>query len=257
MTLTTCRRTALPLLLLLCSAGSIQRLAGQVRWAVEPKTSLAWWQVDPHYNHLWATTCPADHSWQPGEGRDPGLYVDYKTRPNLSDNGGHETRIPLFPRLRVNAVCRQAVSGTVLIDDTLHLTGVRGEITLNPDSLFSGLSFRDDFARSMVLNTSEYPRIRFIIDSLVDVRPGPGDTIQATAMGSFSLHGVTSPMQAAIQAWRDSAGFRVRGSFDFDAQDLTNKYGMSKISLGLGVVLRRWKRIHTGVDVILRPSGGG
>jgi hypothetical protein len=240
----------LPLLLSATSA-----LPGQIRWTVEPKTSLAWWQVDPHYNHLWATTCPSDRSWQPGEGRDPGQYVDYKNRPDLRDNGGHEAQIPLFPRMQVNAVCRQAVSGTVLIEDTLHWSGVRGEITLNPDSLFSGLAFRDDFARNMVLNTAQYPRIRFVIDSLINVQKGPGDTLHAVAVGSLSLHGVTTAMQAPVQAWRDPAGFRVRAAFDFDAQDLTNKYGMSKVALGLGVVLHRWKRLHLGVDVILRPPG--
>jgi polyisoprenoid-binding protein YceI len=243
---------SLPLVL-----GAATALSGQIRWTVEPNTSLAWWQVDPHYNHLWATTCPADHSWQPGEGRDPGQYVDYKNRPDLRDNGGHEAKIPLFPRHQVNAVCRTAVSGTVLIDgDTLHWSGVRGEITLNPDSLFSGLAFRDDFARSMVLSTGQYPRIRFVIDSLINVQKGPGDTLHATAVGSFNLHGVTQPMQAPVLAWRDPAGFRVQAAFDIDAQDLTNKYGMSKVALGLGVVLHRWKRVHMGVDVILRPQGG-
>jgi hypothetical protein len=47
----------------------------------------------------------------------------------------------------------------------------------------------------------------------------------------------------------------VRAALDFAAQDLTKKYGMSKVALGLGVVLHRWKRIHTGIDVILRPAG--
>lgn len=249
-------RGRLPAMALAFLLGGACTLGGQVRWAVDPKTSLAWWQVDPHFNHLWATTCPADHSWQPGEGRDPGQYVDYKTRPRLLDNGGHETRIPLFPRLQVNAVCREAVSGTLLIDDTLHWGGVRGEITLNPDSLFTGLGFRDDFARNLVLNTGDYPRIRFVIDSLINVQPGPGDTLHAVAVGTFSLHGVTTPMQAPVQAWRDPAGFRVRGSFDFDAQDLTHKYGMSKVSLGLGVGTHRWKRVYAGVDVIFRPVGG-
>ena len=251
MTPASIRSLALSLLL-----GGAPILAGQSRWTVVPQTSLAWWQVDPHYNHLWATTCPADRSWQPGEGRDPGQYVDYKTRPVMRDNGGHETRIPLFPRLQVNSVCRTAVTGTVLIEDTLHWTGVRGEVTLDPDSLFSGLAFRDDFARSIVLNTDKYPRMRFVIDSLVNVRPGRGDTLHAVAVGSFSLHGVTTPMQAAVLAWRDPAGFRVRGAFDFDAQDLVKKYGMSKVALGLGVVLRRWKRIYMGVDVVLRPASG-
>ena len=30
----------------------------QVVWVADPKSSLAWWQVSPHYNQLWATTCP-------------------------------------------------------------------------------------------------------------------------------------------------------------------------------------------------------
>lgn len=59
----------------------------------------------------------------------------------------------------------------------------------------------------------------FVIDSLINVQQGPGDTLHATAVGSFNLHGVTTPMQAPVRAWRDPAGFRVQASFDFDAQD--------------------------------------
>jgi len=55
--------TYLSALLLLAAAP----LAAQTRWVIDRKTSLAWWQMDPHYEHLWATTCPADPSWQPGE----------------------------------------------------------------------------------------------------------------------------------------------------------------------------------------------
>ncbi|HEX6064982.1 MAG TPA: hypothetical protein VFZ04_12215, partial [Longimicrobiales bacterium] len=33
------------------------------RFAVDGKTSLAWWQIDPNSGHLWATTCPDDLSW--------------------------------------------------------------------------------------------------------------------------------------------------------------------------------------------------
>src|SRR5882672_8525183 len=41
----------------------------QMRWVVDSRSSLAWWQVSPNLNHLWATTCPGDSSWRPGEGR--------------------------------------------------------------------------------------------------------------------------------------------------------------------------------------------
>ena len=53
----------------------------QTRFAIDAKTSLAWWQIDPNYGHLWATTCPDERSWQPGEARSEGVgSIDVKTR---------------------------------------------------------------------------------------------------------------------------------------------------------------------------------
>lgn len=219
--------------------------------AVEPEVSLAWWQIDPHYEHLWATTCPADPSWQPGEGRDPGLYTDYMTRPQTVASARSDTRIPLFPRYRVRPLCRQAVRGEVMVEDSATLRGVRGRITVVADSLFTGLAMRDVYGRKAILETPRFPEIAFRIDSLVDVRRG--DTLRATAVGGFELHGVTRPMRAPLEAWHDPAGFRVRAQFSVPAADLTDEFRMSKWALGMGVVLKRWKMVHMGVDVVLRP----
>src|SRR2546425_12029730 len=67
---------------------------GQARWVVEPTTSLAWWQMVPHLHHLWATTCPGEPSWRPGEGRSSGWAI--------------------------NPALELAESGYGLIDDTVH-----------------------------------------------------------------------------------------------------------------------------------------
>src|SRR5688572_10557120 len=125
-----CMRLLIALLLL---AGSLH--AQSPRMTVEGKTSLAWWQIDPHYEHLWSTTCPADPSWQPGEGRDPGMYTDYTTRPVTVASDRSDKRIPLFPRYRVRPTCRQAVSGDVTIADPARLRGVRSTVTIVVDSL--------------------------------------------------------------------------------------------------------------------------
>jgi hypothetical protein len=228
-------------------------LAAQAqRWSIEPRTSLAWWQIDPHYEHLWATTCPADPSWQPGEGRDPGLYTDYSTRPTTIAAARSDQRIPLFPRYRVRALCRQAVRGEIAVDDEARLSGVRGRVTLIADSLFTGLEMRDIYARRSILETMRYPEIAFVIDSVVDAQGG--DTIRATAVGSFELHGVSRPMRAPLIATRDPAGLRIRAQFSVPASQLTDEFLMSKWGLGMGVVLKRWKTIHMGVDIILRPT---
>lgn len=229
-------------------------LPAQTQFVVEPKTSLAWWQIDPHYEHLWATTCPADPSWQPGEGRDPGQYTDYATRPSTTAAARSDSRIPLFPRYRVRPVCRSAVHGEITVGDTATLSGVHGRITMIADSLFTGLEMRDIYARRAILETGRYPEIAFTIDSLVEVRRS-GDTTKAFAIGHFELHGVAQPMRAPVSAWRDPAGLRVRAQFSVPAPMLVNEFQMSKWGLGMGVVMKRWKTIHMGVDVILNRAG--
>jgi hypothetical protein len=227
--------------------------AAPARWAIDSKMSLAWWQIDPHYEHLWATTCPADPSWQPGEGRDPGQFTDYATRPTTIAAGRSDPRIPLFPRYRVRPLCRDAVHGEVSAADTVRWRGVRGTVTVIADSLFTGLRMRDLYARHAVLETGHYPEITFTIDSLVDVQPG--DTMHAVVVGTFAVHGVTHATRAPVVAWRDPAGFRVRAQFSVPASALTNEFHMSKWALGMGVVMKRWNTVHMGVDVILLPAG--
>src|SRR6266566_3546424 len=107
-------------LLCLLAAPAIGR--AQARWTTDPKGSLAWWQVDPHMNHLWGTTCPGEPSWQAGEGRSAGWGA---TGPTASYIPGvyksDTTHIPLYPRHRVRFVCpADAVQGTIVVADTVQ-----------------------------------------------------------------------------------------------------------------------------------------
>ena len=223
------------------------------RLTIEGKTSLAWWQMDPHYAHLWSTTCPADPSWQPGEGRDPGQFTDYGTRPVMVEAGRSDSRVPLFPRYRVRPVCRQAVHGEIIVPDTATLRGVRGVVSVLADSLFTGLEMRDTYARRVVFETSRFPEFVCTIDSLVNVQRG--DTIRAVAVGFLEIHGGRIAVRAPVTAVRDPAGLRVRAQFAVPATTLTNEFMMSKWALSMGVIMKRWKTLNMGVDVILRPAG--
>lgn len=247
------RRLLAAVVTMLGAAAPISAQSAGTRWVIERGTSLAWWQVDPHYEHLWATTCPADPSWQAGEGRDAGLHVDYSARPTTVAAGRSDPRIPLFPRGPVHAVCRQAVRGEITVDDPGRWTRVRGTVVVLADSLVSGLSFRDAYARRAVLQTGRFPELRFTIDSLADVQPG--DTIHATAVGVFIARGVHHATRVPLVAWPEHAGLRVQGQFSVPASALTEEFKMSRWALGMGVVSRRWNAVHMGVDVILRPEG--
>ncbi|HEY0303379.1 MAG TPA: YceI family protein, partial [Longimicrobiales bacterium] len=226
----------------------------QFRFAVDSKTSLAWWQIDPNYGHLWATTCPDDLSWQPGEARSSGGNINVKSRKQTtaSASSSRDRVVPLYPRLDVMPVCRTAVRGGIIALDTTNWRGTRGEIRILPDSLVTGNDMRDKFSRKAVFETTKYREIRFQIDSLSNVQPG--DTIRAVAHGALELHGARVATTAPVKAWREKAGMRVQTTLQFPADDLTHVYGFSKLSLGMGVTLGRWNTVFMGIDAILTPT---
>lgn len=224
-----------------------------VRWQIDPQASLVWWQIDPHYSHLWATTCPDDPSWQPGEGRGGlGLMVDYMKRPKTVAAGLSDPRVPLYPRDVVRSLCQQAVHGELAVTDTESWNLIEGEVVVLADSLITGLKMRDKYAREKVLETRRYPEIRFSLEELRDVETG--DTIQATAIGTFTMHGVEQPIEVPVSAWYEEDALRVKGEWKFPAQDLTNVYEMSKWALGMAVTMRRWETVYMGLDLVFRRA---
>jgi hypothetical protein len=227
----------------------------QHRLTVDAKTSLAWWQIDPNYGHLWATTCPDDLSWQPGEARSAGGNINVKSRKKTlpSASSSREKTVPLYPRVEVAAVCRPAVRGSITTTDMSSWKGTKGEIRILPDSLITGNDMRDKFARKSVFETSKYREIRFQIDSLTNIQPG--DTVRATAVGMLELHGTRLPATAPVKAWREANGVRVQTQMEFPANQLTSVYNFSKMALGMGVTLGRWKTVYMGIDAILVQDG--
>jgi hypothetical protein len=226
----------------------------QTRFDVDPRASLAWWQIDPNYGHLWASTCPDDPNWQAGEGRTPGARVDFKSRKKhvASASKDRLRAVPMYPRLDVHAVCRPAVRGGVLAADTLNWSSLRGEVIVVPDSLDTGLEMRSLYARKAIFETHKFPQIRFVLDSLGNVQPG--DTIRGVAHGTLELHGVHRKIASQVKAWRVPEGLRVQTYFEFPADELAEVYKMSKMALEMGTSLGRWNTVYFGVDMILRRS---
>lgn len=223
----------------------------QVRWTVDAKSSLAWWQMNPHMDHLWATTCPAEPSWRPGGGRSATWFMSRVLRtPATLDS----VNVPVYPRYAVRDVCAEAVRGEVVAPDTATWRGVRGVVVVKPDLLFSGHEQRDTHMREAILETKQHPEIRFAIDSLVDVTR-QGDTLTAHAVGIFSLHGVDRPMVATVRVWAEAEGLRVLGKFRMPAKAMVEEYGLSSKALGLGVGVRVWQDVFMGVDLLLRSQG--
>jgi hypothetical protein len=226
----------------------------QIRLTIDPVLSLAWYQINPHLNHLWATTCPEEPSWRPGESHSggwlgTGFRLSRQGNASVSDTVG----VPIFPRYEARARCTEAVEGEILAADTVTWRGVRGRVIVKADKLVSGDPRRDAFTKSDILDVGRYPEIRFTIDSLVDLRR-EADTIVAKALGVFSTRGVGKPITAGVRAWPEAGGLRVTAKFHVPAEALTDEFGVSKFALGLGVRTNIWHHLFMGVDVILRAT---
>jgi YceI-like domain len=248
-------RTAAILLAFTVSVVVARPTAAQsVTLTIDRQLSLAWWQINPHLNHLWATTCPGDPSWRPGEGTSIAQARSILTRVHARRGYSAilDTIVPLYPRRAARPVCSDAVSGQLVADDTVTWRGVRGWIVIRVDALETGLKMRDDFARRNIFQVSKYPEIKFRIDSLTAAQPG--DTIRARAVGVLEVRGVQEPLSIPIKGWYEAGGLRVTGHADVPARNITQKYNVSRWAIGLGVGTAIWETLHMGVDVVLKPG---
>jgi YceI-like domain len=232
------------------------------RLVVDSKWSLVWWQVDPHLNHLWATTCPAEPSWQPGEGRSSGWSVpspaDLET--NSFANVSDTIHVPLYPRITARPLCKDAVHGYVVVSDPANGGGARGEMVIQADSLVMGETRRMQYARRMVFETTTFPEIRFRLDSLVNV-DRQADTLHGTAVGVLFMHGHEQTVSAAVTVYPDSeaGGTRVFARIRADARPFVSEFWPGCTYRGcifsLGVRTNIWKHFFFGADLVLRPEG--
>jgi polyisoprenoid-binding protein YceI len=147
------------------------------------------------------------------------------------------------------------VHAVVELSDTSALKLVSAQVSVLADSLVTGLDMRDTYARRMVLNTKQFPAIRFTVDSVTSIIPG--DTLKATAVGSFELRGVRQPMKSPVKVWREGGGIRVQSHFSIPAKSLIDVYGMSAMALGMGVRMGQWENVHMGVDMLLIRGPAG
>ncbi|HXQ30019.1 MAG TPA: hypothetical protein VN848_12225 [Gemmatimonadales bacterium] len=226
---------------------------GQAKWVVDTKASLAWWQVSPNLNHLWATTCPGDPGWRPGEGRSGGWFIDPKLKmPETGYSGVEDTvHVPLFPRKTVSPICAEAVRGHITVDDTLHWRGAHGMVAVRSDAFITGEQMRDVMMHHS-LQSVQYPEITFNLDSLVGMTQ-QGDTLVGTAYGTETVGQVVIVVHPALKVFNDPEGLRVLAKWQITATEL----GMLAPELhefGLGINTRIWKRFYMGVDLVLHPA---
>ena len=84
------------------------------------------------------------------------------------------------------------------------------EMSVNLDSLKTGLDLRDSHMKEKYLETNKFPDAVFSAVNLQLTCPDVSETVQ----GNLTLHGVTKPVSAAVKGTCDET--KIAGEADFD-----------------------------------------
>jgi len=86
-------------------------------------------------------------------------------------------------------------------------------ITANLQALTSDESRRDNRIRTSGLETDTFPTAEFVLDTPIDLGgvPAAGETVEVTAAGSLTLHGVTRDVEVPLEARWDGTRIQVVG----------------------------------------------
>ena len=115
------------------------------------------------------------------------------------------------------------VTGTLTVAAT-SITAV--EITADLTGLESDSDMRDGQLGRQGIQTDQFPTATFVLAEpiVLDALPADGETIQVTALGDLTLHGVTNRVEIPLQAVRNGDVVTVAGSLDIAFGD----YGIAK-----------------------------
>jgi polyisoprenoid-binding protein YceI len=114
-----------------------------------------------------------------------------------------------------------AINGTATgrtpdVEGNLTIAGATVDevtITANLQALVSDESRRDNRIRTSGLETDTFPTAEFVLDEAIDLGsvPAAGETVEVTAVGSLTLHGVTREVEVALEARWDGSRVQVVG----------------------------------------------
>jgi polyisoprenoid-binding protein YceI len=134
-------------------------------------------------------------------------YAGYRVQEELSGVGAN------------TAVGRtQNVSGTMTIEGT---TLMALEVTVDMTTLQSDKTQRDDQLRMRGLETDRFPTATFTLTQPIEVgqEPKAGETVELTAVGDLTLHGVTKQVSVPLQAVVSDGEIQAIASFDVALAD--------------------------------------
>lgn len=117
----------------------------------------------------------------------------------------------------------EAVGRTPMVSGSLEIAGstvTSVEIEVDLPSIVSDRSRRDGLVRQS-LRTDQFPTAKFVLTEPLEIGglPAEGVKVLLTAVGDFSVHGVTRPVTVSLEAARSGGLIVVGGFFEIRFED--------------------------------------
>jgi polyisoprenoid-binding protein YceI len=146
------------------------------------------------------------------------------------------------------------VSGEIKLDPQ-KATAAKGEIKVKMNSIKTGIDLRDEhFQSENWLDAKKFPDSKFVITKITGVSAlKPGESVEATVVGKFTLHGITKDVtsQAKVRLVPAEGGkpesLRVQATFKVKLED-------HKVSIPSIVALKVAPEIQVNVDLLGKKS---
>jgi polyisoprenoid-binding protein YceI len=133
------------------------------------------------------------------------------------------TETPTFVGYRVTEQFAAAVVESEATGRTPDVTGtftISGDtvsdvsMTANMTTLTSDREMRDNRIRTLGLESDQFPEATFVLTEPIDLPAEPelGETVNAIAVGDFTLHGVTRPVEIPVEGRWDGTTIQVVGN---------------------------------------------
>lgn len=146
------------------------------------------------------------------------------------------------------------LSGEIKLDPA-KAAQTKGEIKVKMNSFKTGIALRDEhFQSENWLDAKKYPEAKFVITKITGVEAlKPGEGVDATVVGKFSLHGVTKDVTATAKVRLVPAeggkpeSLRVQATFTVKLED-------HKVSIPSIVALKVSPEIKVNVDLLAKKG---
>jgi polyisoprenoid-binding protein YceI len=127
----------------------------------------------------------------------------------------------------------EATGRTSDVEGSFTIAGTTADnvdMTADLTTLTSDREMRDNRIKDLGLESNQFPESKFVLTEPIDFRrvPEAGQTVNATAVGDFTLHGVTKEVSVPVEARWDGRDIQVVGHIPIVFAD----YDMEAPSIG-------------------------